>query len=170
MIVLMAVLLGLLCIIMLWCYGYMADQRTAAMQARTDFEQCQRCAIKIKALKQRPKIASEHERLHAETTSLIEQAAKTAGVPASSLIRITPEPARRLGDTVYREKPTQILLKKVTLKQIVTLVHAIVNAKQKLHANFIRITAPRAEDTNDLWTAELVVTYLIYEPAKTDNR
>jgi len=164
------VLIGILCVIAFQSIRYMADRHKAALGARADYEKCLRCAEKIEALKKRPKIAAGHERLHAETTGLIEQAAEKAGVPAGSLVRITPEPPRRLADTVYKEKPTRILLKKVTLKQIVLLVHGLIGADKKLHANFIRITAPRADDTGGLWTAELVVTYLIYEPVKLSDR
>ena len=150
-----------------WSYSFMAAQRDAAAQACEDMADVRRMAGQIEAARQRPTLAAEHERVSDEVTGLIEQAAVKAGVPAGSLIRITPEPPSRLGDTVYKEKPTQVVFRNISLKQLVGLVHRLIGSDQQLEAKSIRITAPNPQDTGDLWNAELVLTYLIYDPPKS---
>ena len=163
-VILLAILVGLLCLTALWSYRYVAEQSRAGLKARRDLSECRRYAAAIERLKERPDVATGHVRLHAETTTAIEDAAKSARLSARSLARITPEPPRRVADTVYREKPTQVLVKNVTLEQLVQMVHGLVGAGHRLHARSIRITAPKAEDTGRQWNAELLLTYLIYDP------
>jgi len=157
----------------LQAYGFMADRREAAIKARADMERCGRIAAIIEALRARPAVACEAERLAAETTGLTERAARSAGIAPGSLVRITPAPPRRVGESVYKEKPTQVLLKNVTLRQLVTMVHALGEADAGLQANSIRLTSPGRDDDGlpltrgvkgGLWTAEVVLTYLIYDP------
>ena len=149
-----------------WAHGTMAAGRDAARRAAEDSAECRRMADRIESLRQRPSLAQQHERASAETTGLIEASAKAAGITTAKLVRISPESPQRLGDTVYMAKPTRVLLKSVTLQQVVSLVHRIVTDPNGLHARSMRITAPSADDTGELWTAELVFTYLIYEPPK----
>jgi len=151
-------------IVLSWCYGDMARARGAAKRAAADLVECGRMAAAIENRSRQPAKASEHEQLAAETTGLIETAAKDADIELHSLIRISPEPPRRLGDTVYKEKPTQVFLKDITLKQLVGLVHNLLTSKNNLEVKALRLAAPRPDDTADNWTAELVLTYLIYDP------
>jgi hypothetical protein len=162
--ILFAVLLGLLILTTAWAYGRMNDQRQAARRAQEDRSECERCAADIAKMAHRPDVASEREKQHTETLRRIEAAAQLAGVTAGNLVRITPEPARRLEDTVYKEKPTQVLLRNVSLKQVVTFAHSLTGGAQALNPKSLRLTSPRPEDTSDRWTAELVLTYLVYDP------
>ncbi len=159
-VVLAALLVGLV----VWSHRFMAAQRSAAFAAREDARRCRQIATKIETLRRRPAMAADQERLSAETTGLTEQAARAAGITADKLARITPAPPRRLGETVYKEKPTQVLLKNVTLKQLVGMIHSLAGGQRGLHLKSIRLTAPRADDCGETWNAELVLTYLIYDP------
>lgn len=150
-----------------WSYAYVADQRRAALAALADLDDCRRMAAQIETLRRRPSLAAQNQRGSAETIGLIEQSAKAAQLASGNLVRILPEPPRRLGDTVYVEKPTRVMLKNVTLQQLVAMVHGIITDKNGLHARSVRLTAPSPEDTGPAWTAELVLTYLIFEPPRT---
>lgn len=163
--VLIAVLICLLAAAAIWSCGYMRDQRKAALLAAGNLRECRELTARIKKIRHRPRKADDAERLATETTRRIETAALSAGITTDKLIRITPEPAQRLGDTVYKEKPTQVALKKITLKQLTWFVHALISGPDALHARSIRLTAPRREDTGNLWSAEVELTYLIYDPA-----
>jgi len=165
--ILIAVLAGLLLVVVLWAYDGMATQRRAAHDAAADLIACRRMAGQIAAYSRMPTVADEHERMAARTTGLIESAAKEAAIDPSCLDRIMPEPPRRMGDTAYKEKPTHVLLKNVTLRQLTRLIHTATTGGQGLAACSIRITAPRPEDTGPLWTAEVTLTYLIYDPPQT---
>jgi len=157
---------GLLAAVLGWCYGAMARARTTAQHAAADLVECRRMAAAIENRSRQPAKASEHEQLATETTGLIEAATRDADIEPRSLIRISPEPPRRLGDTVYKEKPTQVFLKDITLKQLVGLVHNLLASKNNLEVKALRLAAPRPDDTTDNWTAELVLTYLIYDPPR----
>ena len=148
----------------LWSYGQMAQSRSGAVEARADLADCLQMGAEIERCRRRPTLASDHERLADETTGLIELAAKSAGVSSGSLVRIIPQQPRRIADTIYKEKPTLVLLKSVSLRQVTALVHQLVSDENGLRAKSIRINAPRPEDTGDRWTAEIVLTYMIYDP------
>jgi len=164
---LISVLAALLVVVVLWAYDGMTAQRAAARSAAGDLVSVREMASRITAYTQMPTVASDHERLAAQTTGLIESAARDARIDPSCLDRIMPEPPRRLGDSAYKEKPTHVLLKNVTLRQLTTLIHSVTAGPHGLAARSIRISAPRPEDTGPLWTAEVALTYLIYDPPKT---
>jgi len=164
--ILLLVLIALLAAAALWSHGRMASARAAADRAADDAALCRNLADQIDACRRRPSMAVETETLEGETTGLIERAAKQALIDPTSLIRITPEPPRRLADTVYKEKPTQVTLENVTLLQVGVLMHTLACGQQKLTTSALRLAAPRAEDTGPHWKAELTLTYLIYDPPR----
>ena len=112
-------------------------------------------------------MAAESERGSAEISAPIEGAAKAAGIPADRLVRISPEPARRVGETAYKEKPTRAFLKNVRLKALVATAHALGGPETGLDLKSLRLTAPSRDATEETWSAELLFTYLIYEPQRT---
>jgi hypothetical protein len=154
----------------LWAYGEMSSRRAQASAAQADLADCGRMAQRIRDLRDRPARAAEHEHLAAETTGLVEEAARSAGIAPESLFRIVPEAPRRIGDSAYKEKPTQVLLQKVTVRQLVQLMHRLLSTDVGLRAHSIRLTAPRQETGGETWTAELVLTYLIYDPPRVENQ
>ncbi len=160
----LAILAALLGLAAFWSYGLMADSRARAESAATATADCARMVAKIEAAAARPERASDHERLAAETTGIIERAAKAAGITPNRLVRISPHPPQRLGESIYKEKPTQVELKNVSLKQLVVLMHGLIGAGDGLNVRSIRLRAPRHDETSDIWNAELIVTYLIYAP------
>ena len=147
----------------------MAGNHEAAVYEWRNLQQCKQLAARIQKLRSRPAVASEHERVSEETTSLIEKAARSAGIQSKSLMRITPGSARKIQDTTYREEPTQTTLKNITLKQLVGMLYALTVNETALHPKSIRLTSPSTKDTGDLWNVELVLTYLIYDLPKTDG-
>jgi hypothetical protein len=123
----------------------------------------------MQLLSRRPALAAEHERQTSEIIGLIEKAAGEAGVPAENIERITPEMPRRIGDTAYKETPTRVHLRKISLQQLVTLTHALLSADAGLRADSIRLTSPRQAEGADQWTTELVLGYLIYDPTHAEK-
>lgn len=144
----------------------MAYERRAAEVAQAELAQCLAIAETIEALRQKPALASDRERLAAETTGLISRAAAAAGIPPAQLARIVPDQPQKVGQTAYKEKPTLVVLEDVRLEQIVKMVHALGAGAESLTAKSIRLGPPRQQGRDDLWTAEIVLTYLIYEPAQ----
>ncbi len=162
----LAVLAALLALTALWTYGGMARSRSRAIAAAAETADCARMADSIRRAAVRPVKVAEFERLATETTGIIERSARAANIRADRLVRITPAQPRRLGESVYKEKPTVVLLKGISMKQVVLLMHALIASDFGLNVKSLRLSAPQPDDARDLWTAEMVVTYLIYAPPR----
>jgi len=162
---LIGTMLALLLLTVLWSYGQMSASKEAVLSAAQDTAQCRHLADRIGQLQHKPSLAGSSELAMTELARLIEQAAAGSEIPGGSLVRITPEAARRIGDSVYKEKPTQVLLRNVTLGQIVRFLHSLTGNDSGLEARQIRLSAPRDQQTGDQWVLEATLGYLIYAPA-----
>ena len=156
-----AALLVSLAALTLWAGGWRSDCLAAARQAKAALQQCQSDADAIAA---RQTFAGDADTVGDDIQAAVERAAETAGIPAATLSRITPEPARRVGNSVYVEQPTRVRLSEVSLKQLVVFAHTLTADHGGLNIHTIQIRAPRADDTTDTWIAEIVLTYLTYDP------
>lgn len=150
-----------------WGLLRLAGARAAAEGAAHDLADCRRLGQEIGRLRDRPAAASDRERQSAEVTAPIERAAREAGIPAERIARISPEPAEREGESDYNRKPTRVLLKNVTLRQVAHVVHALGAGPAGLGLESVRLTAPSRDATEGTWSAELVFVYLVYEPRGT---
>lgn len=158
-----AILAALLLVAVAWSYSAFDGYRRAALAAQSDYNYCQRDSARIAACRRQPAVAAEQEQLDGQTLGMIEAAAKAANIPAEKLLRITPASAQRVGETDYREKPTQVTLRGVPLEQVVSMMHQLATGEPGLNAKSIQLT-PAAPDSVDSWTAEIVFSYLIYDP------
>lgn len=147
-----------------WSLGQLRANRQAAAAAAADLAVCQDAATNINNLRRKPSLAGSEEMQLTELARLIEQAARTAQMSMDSLVRIWPEQARRVADTVYKEKPTHVLLRGVTLRQLIAFLHTLTDGDSGLRVKHIRLVTPRGDDAGSRWTAEATVTYLIYAP------
>jgi hypothetical protein len=160
-----------------WSFMQLADSRSAASAAGQDLADCRDLAARIELLRGRPAVAGAEELGAADLSRRIEQAARAADFFEKSIERIAPEPARRIGQTNYREVPTRVRIQRVTLQQIFTFLHALSadpNAGASTQANGarssglrvrdIRLAAPRGEESGDRWTVESTLTYTVYSP------
>ena len=150
----------------LWRYQAMLAAQGGAESAQGDLEAARRIVAKIQAFRDRPSEASESEHLATETITLVEKAVKAAGIDIKNLVRISPGSPTRVGDSAYKEKPTQVFVRSVPLRQLVALTHSLMQGPQKLRAKAIRLVPPLPDDPGDDWNAELTLTYLIYEPQR----
>jgi len=162
MTVMVSAVVVLLALIALYAYGALIDRQVAAQEAHRGLERSRQLAELIEENRQRPALAADQERVAGEINALIESAAR--GVGAGLPTHITPLQATRIGDTAYKEKPTQVEFQRVTLHQVVDLTHKLTSGDGGLHLRSLRLSAPRADDTGNEWNIELVLTYLIYEP------
>jgi len=161
--ILLAAVAGLLAATF-WAHGRLAEASLAADRAAKDLAECRAMAARIDEIKDRPRVAGEREKLAGETAAMIDAAATAAGVDARQVVRIVPELPQRLGETVYKEKPTAVLLRGVTLRQVVRMCHALLAPNPDLRIKTMRLSAPTPDDTTDKWTVEFTVTYLLYDP------
>lgn len=161
----------LLCLIgtAFWSYTRLADARDAAVAAADDLASCRDLADQIESLRRRPALAGAREMRAEELTGRIERAAAAAHFDGDdSLDRIEPGPPRRLGDGPYRETPTVVRLKRVTLRQLFTFLHALAGdngAGGGLHVRRVDLSAPRENESDaDRWHVETTLAQLVYAP------
>ncbi len=147
-----------------WTFGRLSDRRSAAIGAATDLADCRRLATQIQQLGRQPALAGSGEMQLNELTRRIERSAKSAQIQPDSLIRISPDPASRVGNTAYKKKSTQVLFRGVTLRQIMTFLHTVAAQDTGPQTTRVRLVAPHSDDAGDRWTVETTLTYLIYEP------
>jgi hypothetical protein len=146
------------------CHWQLGAARAAAAAAADDTADCERRVLRIRQLRGKPTLAGLQEVEMTELARKIEQTALAKQIPAQSLLRVSPEAARRLGDSPYKEKPTQLVLRMVTLRQLIGFLHAVSSEGCGLQVKSIRLTAPREQEIGDRWTAEVTLTYLVYAP------
>jgi hypothetical protein len=59
-------------------------------------------------------------------------------------------------------------LPNVTLQQLVTILYNL-TGEHGLMAKSLRLSAPQTDDAGSQWSAELVLTYLIYDPQRPEK-
>jgi hypothetical protein len=162
-----------------WCYVRLAGARASAAAAARDLADCRAQVARMDSLRRLPTVAGTAELGASDLSRQIEQAARVAEFPDDSVERIEPEPARRVGETNYSEVATQVRLRRVTLRQVFTFLHALcadapaaasssatsaARPPSGLRLRSIRLAAPRGEETADRWTVESTLTYMVYSP------
>jgi hypothetical protein len=149
----------------MWSYFAMTHAKDQANLAAHNADLCQRMSEQIITLQAKPVVADTQEKAFERLTRRIEAAARQEGIGEDNhLASIGPEPAGRVADTVYLEKPTTIQIREATLSQVVGLICRLALDGSGLRIKALRLSAPPRKENTDLWSAELTVTYLIYAP------
>ncbi len=151
-------------------YNFMSGKKNAAYNAKLGLQRCEQIADNMKNLQQQPHLAADREHHDTETTSLIEQAANSAGINPAGIVRITPQPPRRITKTSYKEKNTAVVLKQITLEKLVNMMTSLRSKTDDLKLKSITLIAPNPKDTNRDWNVELVLSYLIYDPIEPKKK
>lgn len=160
-------LLILLLLAVGWSYSTLSQAKANAAAIAEDLTQCRELANDIEQTRQQPQLAGDHELKFNDVSRQIEDAAKQQGIATDAIVRISPEPVRRLGRSVYREQPTRIELRQATLKQLLSLMHQVTATSPSLRVRSIRLSAPRAESDDQTWNVEFTLSHLQYSPDKT---
>jgi len=162
--ILSAVLLAMLAGTTAWARGRLTEARTAAEGAAAGLAACEDLSDQIRRLQHRPDIAGAGELQIDVLAGKIERAGRSAGMSPAAVVRIWPEQARRVGDSVYKSKSTEIVLERLTLRQLTTFLHTLTVQTPRLWVKSIRLTAPRGQETGRTWGVRVVVSYLIFDP------
>jgi len=160
----MGTLIGILALTSLAAAVHARSLARQAQVAAADMPACSQLASSIQGLRQRPRKIESQQVEQPQLAKRIETAGTLAGIPLSAFSRIDPESPRRLGDTAYQEMPTQLSLRSVNLRQLVNLLYNLFTDDLNLNVKQIRLSAPRTTEAQDLWNAEVTLTYLIYSP------
>lgn len=166
MAILLVVLAATLAVVACYCVLELIAARNAALAGQQDLNECRALSDQIHLHRSRPSVAAEREKEPDEISGPIERAARAAGIAPERLVRIVPEPGRRHASTPYVEKPVQVTLRNVPIRQIVALLDAVITGQSGLEARSIRLAAPQVDDAGDAWNVELTLAYLIFEPIR----
>lgn len=164
-----AIGLGLLVALVVWSFQEMRAAQASVDVAQQNLNHCSEVAKRIAEVRQRPTMAALEETTITSLATLIDEAATTSRISKSSIVRIEPQPSRRVGETDYKEQATYVELRGVSLQQLVSFMHTLLVDQSELDVTSLRITAPRYDSDSaatavETWLAEVTLTYLIYSP------
>jgi hypothetical protein len=165
----LAWVIGLTLVVALAASGWRYQrQKQAALEAQGNLAACQQLAARILELRHQPTLAVSQSRSSGEIDRQIEAAAAAVGLEGRQIVRIEPQPLRRLGQTAYEEQPTRVELSRVTLPQLVGLVDRLTSPETGLDVHHLTLRTPHQESTEsaagEAWGAELTLTYLLFRP------
>ena len=150
-----------------WGWGYLADQRAAALAAEDETADCRAMAGEIGRFRARSASVRSEPARQLDLTRRIARAAAVAGMSAHSLDRIEHDPPRRSPDGASSERPTRVLLRGATLRQTVAMLE---NLKEPAGGDGLRVgrlhlTAP--DDSTvaaEAWDVEATLVQTVAAP------
>jgi len=159
----LSVMLLCMSILCFWSWGQMQEQQRIAQITVTDQLNCQILKSEIQAIQESAQTRKPSDDMNT-LVQQIQQAASNAQMPMSHVHRIRPATQRRIGQSPYLEKPTQLSLSNITLKSTVTFLHHLASLQPDLQIQSMRITEDRRNPTSDLWQVEVGLANVIYAP------
>jgi hypothetical protein len=165
----MAVVLAVLIVSAGWSFYWMTSAELSAQNSAENLQICKRLADQIKKMHTQPLRAALETRTSTELAGQIETSAKTANLRQNCILQIDPQTARRLGNTAYKEQPTMVELRDVTLKQLVVFLNALTDDQSGMDVAELRLESSRddsanAQQTEETWLAEVTLSHLIFAP------
>lgn len=148
------------------CWTSLVDSRDAALTAAADLKAARRSADRIVSARRSTPVAGGL-RPEREQRRRIDVAAGRADIAPEAFETIEEQPGRRIGNTGYEERPTQVVIREVSLQQAVTFLHAVAGESQGVSVKSIRLTASREQDASDRWRAEATLAFLAQAPRRT---
>ena len=163
-----ASLAGLLLAFTLASFVRCRESYLSCRDAARNLDRCRELADAIMRLRDRPQAASlpgGSESVE-DFASRVEKAAIRAKIPRQAILRVDPQPLRRIGETPYQERVVFLELHAVTVKQVVTLLAALQGESNLFHVRNLRLTAPGGPDNTlpERWHAEITLTNLVFAP------
>lgn len=154
----------------LWAVGYLVDARQAAEMAASDLDSCRAIAARIGTMKAGNDAAANGTLDQAALQRKGEEALQSIGLPPSHLVKVAPEAPRTVGQTAYREVPTNLILRDMTLRQTVSFLLAMTGDGSPLQTRALRLSGANDPNGPDpLWSVEVTLAYLVYQPARIAN-
>lgn len=153
----------------LLAYLELRASQTCARAAADSLAECQAIAADIATLRRQPSKVTLQAHSVTELSSQVEQAMKFAQLPANCLVRVDPQPARRMTASDFKEQPTSLELRAVTLKQLIQFLHKLESNGAGLRTKSLQLAASvkiAADGAAETWNVQVVLTSLIFAPKK----
>ncbi len=147
-----------------WAFQEYTEARRSAWVAKRDLGRCVQFAERIKQLRKQPELARAQAIERPELVRQIETVARAVQLPARSLNRIHPEPPLRISNSAFQRVSVRLALQDVTIKQLTRFLYQITDSYPSLKVGSCRIAAPRNDRDQNMWNADVVLTYLVYSP------
>ncbi len=161
-------------VLTVFAYIELRSARAAASAAVANHVVCEQLAGEITKLAGKPSHVTFEAASATDVARRIEAAAQFAQLPPRCVVRIEPQPARRVGETAYKEQATRVELRDVSLKQLIEFLHHLHSGESVFNAKSLRLAAAPQSNTiapngtasasTETWLVELTLTYLIYAP------
>lgn len=147
----------------LWSWQSMVERRAAAQLAADDLQLCENLAQKIEAMKGRVTVVTDEDSGVRQLGERLKLAQEHAQIRAEALQAVVPQAAKRMGDSSYLQKPTEVSLRRVTLQEVVAFfLH--VTAESGLTVRDLRLQARREVEARSYWDVTVTLTYLVHSP------
>lgn len=158
-----------------WSASTWSAARRDAVESARDLRECQRLRDQIVAARAAPSVASERELRPADVSRALNDALRKADIEPDQLVRVAPaSPKRSTANSAYEERPTQLQLRDLTLKQIVRFIDELAgeprsDGSASLGTRSIRLSAADASAKDGDWSADVLIGYWIYAPRTTSS-
>ncbi len=135
-------------------------------------------AAHIQQARDQPTLAAEAQLAPSELAQRLAHTAAESGIAAEAIARVWPQPERRLGDSPYTTKPTEIHLNGITLAQTLELLTRLENdttLSPPMDVTALRIVAPRIASNNTLdnapetWSVDATLSQTLYRPIESNR-
>jgi len=148
-------------------YLLMGTSYARAAASTENVTQCLSIIERIERLRQTPQRADIRSQSETELAGRIEEAAAQADLPRNNIVRIDPGEPRRLTGTDYKKQPTDVELRSVSLKSLITFLHTVAENSES-QADFLWLTSTRTDEqsaaVSESWNAQLTLSNLIFSP------
>lgn len=160
---LLAALLLLPALAALWSFRWLSESAEDARRAASASMSTSALLSRIREISESPRRAELSEVEVSDLTQAIERAAASAGIGPRAVLRIEPEAPRRTSDAALLEKPTRIDLDRVELGAFLGLLHRLCVEGSGLRVSELSLRAPYSEKVGSRWSAEITLSYLVYD-------
>lgn len=167
--ILIGLMLALLIMGVGWCALDMLDKKASAERAANGLGEAKLIAKRVELLGNQDTVASTAGNARDQEQDLarrIKAAADQARISGNWQRGIEYKRARRLGDTPYKQKPTAVMTRGLTLDQLSQLMYNL-TYQTPLSVTELSLKTPRGADPGNRWDADFTLTYLIYDPPDT---
>jgi type II secretory pathway component PulM len=160
------ILIGL-AIIAVVCLRSASAASRRIQTAQTELAQATKMTSEIERLNNAPRIASLEMESPDEISQRITAALKQLKSSATSLQSVDPQPPRRIANSEYQIRATEVELGQVKLNDLARFITALTKGGQGLEVRDIVLSETRnASKTAETWLARLTLTQVIYSPTR----
>lgn len=160
------VLSGLAAVVGGWAWNE-AAARTDALSRLTASREV---VDDIRRLRARPAVSAERADTSGDLSQSLDMALRLTEVRPTALARVEPQLPQRLGETDYRAQTVDLQLSNVRLQHAVEFAQQLESAASAWTVRRVQLTPAASADAAELWSIQLTLTKLIYDPISPSAR